>query len=99
MRDLEIKVAPLKDVTVEDKKVDKRDIKILHQQLNYSNTVLETMSKRLTRIENKNCMDMPSSSKFNGPIKSSIQPIYKLNNVPQKDLEAIRFKSDMVVDI
>lgn len=57
------------------------------------------MSKHLTRVENKNCMDMPSSSKFNGPIKSSIQPIHKLNIVPQKDLEAIRFKSDMVVDI
>lgn len=79
--------------------VDKKDIKKLHQQVNYSNTMLETMSKQLTRIENKNCMDMPSSSKFNGPIKSSIQPIHKLNIVPQKDLEAIRFKSDMVVDI
>lgn len=64
--------------------VDKKDIKKLHQQVNYSNTMLETMSKQLTRIENKNCMDMPSSSKFNGPIKSPNQPIYKLNNVPQE---------------
>ena len=53
--------------------VDKKDIKKLHQQVNYSNTMLETMSKQLTRIENKNCMDMPSSSKFNGPIKSPKQ--------------------------
>lgn len=53
IKELKIEPAPFKDVDVEDKVVDKRDIKKLHQQLNYSNTVLETMSKQLTRIENK----------------------------------------------
>jgi len=46
------------------------------------------MSKQLTRIENKPQKEFPSTS------KEPVKPIYKLFNVPQKELESLRLKSD-----
>ena len=49
------------------------------------------MAKHLTRIENQLISDKSSTSKLS---KSPDKPTYKLINVPQKELEAIRFTSD-----
>jgi len=88
-KDLEIEASPYKDIKPENKNVELKDIKKLHSQLNYSNTVLEVMTKQLTRIENKTIRShIPSSSKL--PEK----PIYKLFNVPQKEFDSLRLKSD-----
>ncbi|RDX96503.1 hypothetical protein CR513_20829, partial [Mucuna pruriens] len=59
------KTTPFKNVNAEDKVVDKKEIKKLHQQLNYSNIILETMSRQLSKIENTTKVDIPSCSKSN----------------------------------
>jgi len=93
IKDLEIEASPYKDIKSEEKPIELKDIKKLHSQLNYSNTILEVMTKHLTRIENKT-LNIASSSKI--PEK----PIYKLFNVPQPDLDNLRLKSntDLIID-
>ncbi|RDX69481.1 hypothetical protein CR513_51399, partial [Mucuna pruriens] len=63
---MEIEASPFKDTIKDlDKAVDKTDIKKLHSQMNYSNTVLGVMSKQLTRIEGIKALenkDLPSTS-------------------------------------
>ncbi|RDX63504.1 hypothetical protein CR513_58064, partial [Mucuna pruriens] len=61
--------------------------------MNYSNTVLEVMTKQLGRIENLKQVENDSSSTSTKG-KPPIKPIYKLINVPQKELEAIRLDND-----
>jgi len=39
-------------IRIEDRQVKTKDIKKLHSQINYSNTVLTIMTKQLTRLEN-----------------------------------------------
>jgi len=52
------------------------------------------MTKQLTRIENKATpSNIPSTSKL--PEK----PIYKLFNVPQKELDSLRLKTDIDLKI
>ena len=60
----------------------------IHQQLNCSNTILNTMTKHLTIIETQTLTEKPSTSNSPKPPK---KPIYKLINVLQKDLEVINF--------
>jgi len=89
--DLEIEASPYKDIRIEDRQIETKDIKKLHSQINYSNTILTIMTKQLTRMENSTSSSyhkkVPSSSK---PVK----PIYKLFSVPQKELDALKLKSD-----
>ncbi|RDX61468.1 hypothetical protein CR513_60297, partial [Mucuna pruriens] len=96
---MEIEASPFKDTIKDlDKAVDKTDIKKLHSQMNYSNIVLGIMSKQLTRIEgikNLENKDLPSTSTSKPPIK----PIYKLINVPQKELESIKLDNNTNIKI
>ncbi|KAL4300656.1 hypothetical protein AHAS_Ahas17G0222700 [Arachis hypogaea] len=62
---LELESAQYKDSRIEGS-IDKRDIKKIHQQLNYTNTVLDIMKNQLERIEHKH-----------EQIKSIEKPIYK----------------------
>ncbi|RDY00450.1 hypothetical protein CR513_16369, partial [Mucuna pruriens] len=84
---INVEASPFKDIIKDlDKVAEKSDIKKLHSQMNYSNTVLEIMSKQLARIEGLKHIenkDVLSSSTSKPLIKS----IYKLINVPQKELE------------
>ena len=49
------------------------------------------MAKHITRIEAQTFTEKPSTSNSPKPPK---KPIYKLINVPQKDLEAIKFTGE-----
>ena len=49
------------------------------------------MTKHLARIETQTLTEKPSTSNLLQPPE---KPFYKLINVPQKDLEAIKFTSD-----
>ncbi|RDX60743.1 hypothetical protein CR513_61090, partial [Mucuna pruriens] len=60
-----IKTTPFQNVNAEDKVVDKKEIKKLHQQLNYSNIILETMLRKLSKIGNTTKIDIQSCSKLN----------------------------------
>src|ERR1044072_5430116 len=64
LKDLEIEAIPYKTIINEDpiKCAEKKDISKLHQQINYSNTMLNTMSKQLTRIESQNDQDTQNTS-------------------------------------
>ncbi|RDY13087.1 hypothetical protein CR513_02043, partial [Mucuna pruriens] len=76
LANLEIEASPYKDIKKDlDKSVEKSDIKKLHSQMNYSNTVLEVMTKQLGRIETLNQVENASSStitKGKPPIKTHI---------------------------
>ena len=94
--DLEIEASPYKDIKIEDRQVATKDIKKLQSQINYSNTVLTIMTKQLTRMENS------TSSSYHKEIPSSsrpVKPIYKLFNVSQKKLDALKLKSDTNIKI
>jgi len=94
--DIEIEASPYKDIRIEDRQVETKDIKKLHSQINYSNTVLTIMTKQLTRMENS------TSSSYHKEVPSSsrpVKPIYKLFNVPQKELDAHKLKSDIDIKI
>jgi len=49
--ELEIEASPYKDIRIEVRQVETKDIKKLHSQINYSNTTLTIMTKQLTRME------------------------------------------------
>ncbi|RDX86682.1 hypothetical protein CR513_31957, partial [Mucuna pruriens] len=90
---LEIEGCPYKDIRQNlDKSSDKSDIKKAYSQLNYSNIVLEDISKQLGKIENSKQLDQLSSSSI--ITKPPVKPIYKLINTSQKELESIRFDSN-----
>uniref|UniRef100_A0A151UD47 DUF7588 domain-containing protein n=1 Tax=Cajanus cajan TaxID=3821 RepID=A0A151UD47_CAJCA len=72
----EIEACPFKTINEKEPDINKKDIKKLHSQLNFSNIMLETMSKQLTRIEDK---DEPSSSMITSLPKPLVKPIYQLN--------------------
>nr|KYP55095.1 hypothetical protein KK1_001300 [Cajanus cajan] len=76
IEDVEIEACPFKTINEKEPDINKRDIKKLHSQLNFSNIMLETMSKQLTRIEDK---DEPSSSMITSIPKPLVKPIYQLN--------------------
>ncbi|RDX61401.1 hypothetical protein CR513_60377, partial [Mucuna pruriens] len=66
----------------------------LHQIIPYSLSLMDLMmTKQLGRIETLNQVENASSSTTTKG-KPPIKPIYKLINVPQKDLEAIRLNND-----
>nr|KYP65889.1 hypothetical protein KK1_012165 [Cajanus cajan] len=44
----EVKASPYKTINESEKEVSKKDIKKIHNQINFSNSMLETMSKQLT---------------------------------------------------
>nr|KYP65886.1 hypothetical protein KK1_012162 [Cajanus cajan] len=72
----EVEASPYKTINESEKEVSKKDIKKNHNQINFSNSMLKTMSKQLTRIEDK---DTPSSSIVNSIPKPLVKPIYQLN--------------------
>nr|KYP49055.1 hypothetical protein KK1_029259 [Cajanus cajan] len=72
----EVEASPYKTINESEKEVSKKDIKKIHNQINFSNSMLETMSKQLTRIEDK---DTPSSSIVSSIPKPLVKPIYELN--------------------
>ena len=103
LKDLEIEAIPYKTIINEDpiKCAEKKDISKLHQQINYSNTMLNTMSKQLTRIESQNDQDTQNTSASTSkPLKQEpVKPIYKLTNISQKDLDTIKFGDERIEDI
>nr|KYP33784.1 hypothetical protein KK1_045344 [Cajanus cajan] len=72
----EVEASPYKTINESEKEISKKDIKKFHNQINFSNSMLETMSKQLTRIEDK---DIPSSSIVSSIPKPLVKPIYQLN--------------------
>ena len=103
-KDIEVEASPYKIIRNEEptKFADKKDINKIHQQLNYTNTMLNTMSSQLTRIESQNDHYTPkgeaSSSKTVVSIEP-VKPIYRLSSISQKDLESIKFGDSKIDEI
>ena len=103
-KDVEVEASPYKIIKNEDstKFADKKDINKIHQQLNYSNTMLSTMSSQLTRIESQNDHYIPKNEASSSRTVVSIEPvkpIYKLSSISQKDLESIKFGDSKIDEI
>ncbi|XLT01060.1 hypothetical protein HN51_050411, partial [Arachis hypogaea] len=77
-KDLEVEATPYKDSNAKGN-IEKRDIKKLHQQLNFTNTILDIMKNQLGRMEN-----MEKVIKVEKPIEKPIYKLQSLDNISLK---------------
>ncbi|RDX88144.1 hypothetical protein CR513_30296, partial [Mucuna pruriens] len=98
LANLEIEASSYKDIKKDlDKFVEKSDIKKLHSQMNYSNIVLEVMTKQLERIENLNQVENASSSTYTKG-KPPIKLIYKLINTKIRKIRDRTFANTIEIN-
>ncbi|RDX87443.1 hypothetical protein CR513_31080, partial [Mucuna pruriens] len=93
LENLEIEASPYKDIKKDlDKSIEKSDIKKLHSQMNYSNIVLEVMTKQLGRIETLNQVENASSSTTTKEI-NKLKAYPKLRNYyPRPSLADVQYE-------